>query len=411
MKVLVGWDNAKEAETIDLLLNVGDIEARVTTEADQFVQAASSGCWDAIVMALNFPSVSESFAMFETIRARQADTPILGACHQGQVVHLARFMSHGLHNFVTRDPDGQFILLLPSVIEMAHTAVQAQRTHQLTDRLREEIESVRQLQESVIPHDIPMPPGYKIAARYEPAEIRVFGDQPVVLAGGDYYDIFSLDNQNVIIVVGDAAGHGIKACMSIMTMRTLIRMIRDHSYVDTAHFMAEVNRRMVDYAIVSQDGGFITLLYCALDTAAHTLQWTSAGHPMPLLQDLVTGEIMALGGYDKAGMPLGIDSEATYHSVTSCIPPNSRLLLYSDGLADAFPACGEHRRQFGEAGIRGTLRSTAGLAVDQALDRLFADSNAFTRGAGRHDDASVVLIDQNGARVQKHAVARRQRAT
>ncbi len=397
MKVLVGWDSAKEAETIELILNVGDIQARVTTEAGEFVHAASIGCWDAIVMALNFPSVSESFAMFETIRARQAEAPILGACHQGEVVHLARFMSHGLHNFVTRDPDGQFILLLPSVIEMAQTAVQAQRTHQLTDRLREEIESVRQLQESVIPHDIPMPAGYKIAARYEPAEIRVFGDQPVVLAGGDYYDLFSLDNQNMIIVVGDAAGHGIRACMSIMTMRTLIRMIRDHSYVDTAHFMAEVNRRMVKYAIVSEDGGFITLLYCALNTAAHTLQWTSAGHPMPLLQDLVTGEITPLGGYDKAGLPLGINPDATYHSVTSCLPPNSRLVLYSDGLADAFPACGEDRRQFGEAGIRSSLCSTARLGVDKALDQLFADSNAFTRGSGRHDDTSVVLIEQNGA--------------
>ena len=319
-------------------------------------------------------------------------------------------MSHGLHNFLTRDPDGEFILLLPSLIEMAHTAVQARRTHQLSDRLREEIESVRQLQESLIPHDIPMPSGYKIAARYEPAEIRVIGDQPVVLAGGDYYDVFTLDRQNVIIVVGDAAGHGIKACMSIMTMRTLIRMVRDRSYVNTSQFMAEVNRRMVDYAVVSEDGGFVTLLYCALDTVAHTLQWTSAGHPMPLMQDLATGEIKALGGYDKAGLPPGIDPHASYHSVTSRIPRDSRLLLYSDGLADAFPANGDDRRQFGEAGIRSSLRNTVVLEVEQALDRLFADSNAFTQGGGRHDDASVVLIEQHGAAGAKSARATRTKA-
>ena len=397
MDVLVGWDTPNEAETIELLLNVGDIRARVTTKLAEFVQASSSGCWDAIIMALSFPSVEESFPLFEKVRCLQPETPILGAYQQGEFVRLARFLSHGLHNFVLRDPEGQFVLLLRSVIELAHTATQARRTQHLTARLREEIESVRRFQESVIPRDVPIPAGYKIAARYEPAQIRVLGDQPVVLAGGDYYDLFSLDNQHVILMVGDAAGHGIRACMSIMTMRTLIHMIRDHSYIDTAHFVAEVNRCLMNDAMVFTDGGFITLLYGALDTASHTLQWTSAGHPMPLLQNLETGEIAPLAGYDKAGLPLGIDLDETYHTVTSPLPPNSRLLLYSDGLADAFPAGADQRHSFGEEGIKNTLRATARRSLDETLDQLFTDSNAFTQGGGRHDDTSVVLVEQKRA--------------
>ena len=63
-------------------------------------------------------------------------------------------------------------------------------------------------------------------------------------------------------------------------------------------------------------GGFITLLYCALDTATNTMQWTSAGHPMPLLQNLCTGEIVPLAGYDKGGMPLGVRNQlAGTHAV------------------------------------------------------------------------------------------------
>ena len=42
-------------------------------------------------------------------------------------------------------------------------------------------------------------------------------------------------------MLGDAAGHGVKACMSIMTMHTLVRMMRRHEYRDTAHFVAEIN--------------------------------------------------------------------------------------------------------------------------------------------------------------------------
>jgi sigma-B regulation protein RsbU (phosphoserine phosphatase) len=398
MQVLVGWDNPTEAETIGLFLNVGDIQAKITTDPEEFENAAAMGVWDVILMALNFPSLEKSFALFTKVRALQPEAPVLGACYQGEVVHLARFMSHGLHNFVTRDANGEFILLLGSVIESANQAVLAQRSKQLAERLREEIESVRQLQESVIPRDIPTPPGYRIAARYEPAQIRVLGDQPVILAGGDYYDIFSMDSKNLILLVGDAAGHGIKACMSIMTMRTLIHMIQDKSYVDTAHFVAEVNQRLASKAIVQDEGGFITMMYCTLNTATHRLQYTSAGHPMPLLHNLRTNEVITLGSEAEAGMPLGIDPNETYHSVSVDMPEDSRLLIFSDGLTDAFPAGGDMYDQFGEKGIIKCLQSARDLSLDEALDKLFVDSQAFTQGSGRHDDTSAVLVERSSSR-------------
>ncbi len=398
MQVLVGWDNPNEAETIGLFLNVGDIQAKITTEPEEFENSAAMGVWDVIMLALNFPSTEQSFALFTKIRALQPEAPVLGACYQGQVVHLARFMSHGLHSFVTRDPGGEFILLLGSLIESANAAMLAQRARQLTERLREEIESVRQLQESVIPRDIPTPPGYHISARYEPAQIRVLGGQPVILAGGDYYDIFGMDADNLILLVGDAAGHGIKACMSIMTMRTLIRMIHDKSYVDTAHFVAEVNQRLANKAIVQDEGGFITMMYCTLNTSTHRLQYTSAGHPMPLLQNLKTNEVAVLGGEAEAGMPLGIDPHETYHTVSVDLPEESRLLLFSDGLTDAFPTSGDVYDQFGEKGIVKCLQSAAEMNLDSALDKLFVDSQAFTQGSGRHDDTSAVLVERTSVR-------------
>ncbi len=398
MQVLVGWDNPSEAETIELFLNVGDIQAKIATDAEEFENSAAIGVWDVILMPLSFPSEADAFSLFMKIRALQPEAPVVGACYQGQVVHLARFMSHGLHSFLTRDPGGEFILLLGSLIESANAAMLAQRSRQLTERLREEIESVRQLQESVIPRDIPTPPGYHISARYEPAQIRVLGDQPVILAGGDYYDIFSMDADTLILLVGDAAGHGIKACMSIMTMRTLIRMIRDHSYADTAHFVAEVNQRLANKAIVQDEGGFITLMYCTLNTTTHRLQYTSAGHPMPLLQNLKTNEIASLGGEAEAGMPLGIDPHETYHTVSVELPEESRLLLFSDGLTDAFPAVGDVYDQFGEKGIIKCMQSAAGINLDAALDKLFVDSQAFTQGSGRHDDTSAVLVERTSVR-------------
>ena len=107
-------------------------------------------------------------------------------------------------------------------------------------------------------------------ARYEPSQIRVMGGNPVIMAGGDYYDAFNVDSNKLILLVGDASGHGVKACMSIMTMHTLIRMIRDQRYPNTVDFVSEVNRRLCSSDIVQDEGGFITLLYSTLDLENQT---------------------------------------------------------------------------------------------------------------------------------------------
>jgi len=218
------------------------------------------------------------------------------------------------------------------------------------------------------------------------------------MAGGDYYDVFSFDDGQVVLVLGDAAGHGVKACMSIMTMHTLISMIRDRRFPSTAEFVTEVNKRLCKSDIIGADqGGFITLLYCTLDSSRNILEWTSAGHPMPMLQDLATGEVRKLGSKEEGGLPLVIDEDWEYEQCAAEIPENSRILLYTDGLDEAFPEHGREDEQFGEEGIINTLRETVNLSLEETLERLFQDSLEATGGVGRHDDTSVVLLERRNS--------------
>jgi serine phosphatase RsbU (regulator of sigma subunit) len=394
MRVLVGWDAVDEADTISLLLGVEESPPTVTTDPAEFLELLRRESWDVALMALNFPSHDEAFDLFLKARELAPNSPILGAYQQGDVAHLAQFIIHGLHSYIARDAAGEFILLLSTIIESAYTAMQAQRTRQLTERLREEIDSVRKLQESVIPRDLPTWPQYRVVGRYEPAPINVRGSLPVAMAGGDYYDAFSMEKDTMVLLVGDAAGHGMKACMSIMTMHTLVHMIRDQRYQNTAEFVAEVNRRVSRNTLVQSDGGFITLLYCSLNTKEHQMQWTSAGHPMPLLHDLTTNEVRPLGSDDASGLPLGIETEWDYELLTADIPPNSRLLLYTDGLAEAMYIENELPQQFDLPGIIDSLKRSRDLPLEQVLEQLFADSHAYTQGLGRADDTSVVLVER-----------------
>lgn len=397
MRILVGWDNPLEAETIELILNVDESTASIFSDADQFEAAVEQQNWDVVLMATNFPNEERALELFKKVQDRLSNSPVVGAWKQGEFTNLARFISLGLHSHLMRDSEGDYIFLIPSMMEAALAAAIAQKSRVLAERLREEVDSVRRLQESVIPRDLPAPPGYEVVARYEPSQIRIVGNMPVIMAGGDYYDVFNLDSDKLILLVGDASGHGVKACMSIMTMHTLIRMIRDQRYPNTVDFVSEVNRRLCNSEIVQDEGGFITLLYSTLDVNQHRLIFTSAGQPMPLLQNMETNEITPVGSEEQGGLPLAIDADWVYEECEAYIPENSRLLIYTDGLDEAFPAEGDETHdQFGIKGITRSLQESRDLPLEQALEKLFFDSNAATHGSGRHDDTSVVLLERKG---------------
>jgi serine phosphatase RsbU (regulator of sigma subunit) len=395
MKLLVGWDEVAEGELIELYLGASGNDVSLVHCADE-LEALAAGCpaWDAILIPTAFPDCDRAYEALLRIQSAQPECPVIGACYSEDLFRIARFLTHGMRSYVLRDRGKDFVFLLQAAVEGAVQTVQAEREHRLSERLREEIEAVRKLQESIIPGNLHGPNGYSICARYEPSQIRILGGQPVAMAGGDYYDVFTIDENSAVLLVGDASGHGMKACMSIMTMHTLVRMIRGKHYQQTSAFVAEVNRMLSEQSVVTGDGGFITLMYGILHGDRNEFHWTSAGHPVPLLHDLDTNAVVPLAADDPGGVPLGIIPDETYTQCVSRIPPRSRLLLYTDGLVEAFAGGEGDHREFGIDGVIETLRACRGRVLDETLQKLFDASRCFTGGAGRHDDTSVLIVER-----------------
>ncbi|MBI1312012.1 SpoIIE family protein phosphatase [bacterium] len=396
MRILAIWDNELEAELVTMYLGIDDNEVTTLIGPEAVREhIRQPGRFDIVLLPIDLPDPDAGFSVFEEIQRTWPDSPIVGACQAADVFRIVRFMAHGMSAYVIRDAAGDFMFMLQAILESTVDAVRAARDQQLAQKLREEVESVRKLQESVIPKHLEAPHGYSICGRYEPSQIRVLGGHPVTMAGGDYYAVFTLEDDKIVMLVGDASGHGMKAAMSIMTMHTLVRMIRTQKYKDTSHFVEEINRQLYEQSIVNEEGGFITMLYAILDVNAGELEWTSAGHPPPLLHDLTTGEVYPLGPDDAGGLPLAVLDDADYETYKSKIPNNIRLLLFTDGLEEAFPErVVDKHNQFGVDGIIKTLKASKERTLQETLQALFDDSNAFTKGSGRHDDTSVVLLER-----------------
>lgn len=395
MRILVGWDNREQAELISLYLNGDEHSARVV-QPDALLQAATADgkAWDVVLMSTgNADDGNGTLEIFLRLREALPNCPVVGACKPEDTQQLTRFIAAGMRTYVLRDAQGDFIFLLLTTLEHTVQAVRAEREQFVAEKLREEMDAVLRFERAMIPEQLFAPPGYACSGRYESSKIRVCGGASVLLAGGDFYETFAIDDAHSGLIIADAAGHGMQACLSVTILQTFLQDLRGRPFASPAEFVGELNRRFCRHRIVKTQGNLITLLFGILDHHRHQLVCTSAGHPLPILHDRAGGRMETLSAGRVGGPPLGVDEDIRYREFAVELPPWARLVCYTDGLTEASPD-EDSGRQFGLTGIERTLREMADRNAAETVAALLRASDEFTAGAGRHDDASVLILDR-----------------
>jgi len=244
---------------------------------------------------------------------------------------------------------------------------------ELVDRVlvRDEIEVARQLQRDLLPSQAPDLPGYRIAHSYRTAnEI-----------GGDYYDFLPLPDGRLVLVIGDASGHGMAAglLMAIANAALKLAIEVDPAPERVAGLLNRVLFRTGDRR------AFMSLFYGLLTPATGHLEYVCAGHPFPLLRR-ASGEVEELG---RGGLPLGIRDAVELTRAEVTLGPSDLLLLYSDGLAESVNAAGE---AFGFESLRQLLRVEA---EPRAIhDRFLRALDTHLAGEPLTDDVSIVVVSR-----------------
>lgn len=137
MKILVAWDDSKEAEVLGLYLSAGENEATVTLSAAELLEHAGRGGWQVVLLALTFPTWEEGFALFGQLREKLPQTPVVLACRPTEMFHLPGFLNRGLRFYITRDDQGDFVFLALASLESAVAAMRAEQSQQMFHRLEE----------------------------------------------------------------------------------------------------------------------------------------------------------------------------------------------------------------------------------------------------------------------------------
>ncbi len=222
------------------------------------------------------------------------------------------------------------------------------------DALDREFKSVADVQVSLLPKIMPRLPGFSGATHYRPA----------LHAGGDYYDFFPLPEGQYGILVADVSGHGAPAAVVMAMTHVIAHLASQKSPVQDV--LRHLNAALSCHILSDQ---FVTCCYGILDPAARTFIYASAGHPMPLLLE-TPGTPARICAAD-CGFPLGITPDSEYVPASLSLPPQSALILYTDGITEAQGPAGE---MFGEERLAAVLaRASRGpdalrAAVLEALD-------------------------------------------
>jgi PAS domain S-box-containing protein len=182
-----------------------------------------------------------------------------------------------------------------------------------------EHEAAVTLQRSLLPHSLPRARGVELAARYEPAAA---GTE----VGGDWYDAVALDEDTLVLTIGDIAGRGIRAASVMGRIAVALRAYSlDRKPPDEA--VQLLNRLMREL----EGQHMATLLHLRIDLASGGAEYVRAGHPPGLLRH-PDGEVERLEG---AGTPpIGVFDEIECPIHRTTVARGSLLLLYTDGLIE-----------------------------------------------------------------------------
>lgn len=239
------------------------------------------------------------------------------------------------------------------------------------ERLETEVHLARDIQRTFIPNSLPQYQGWEVAARWETAR----------QVGGDLYDVLELPRGRLGFLVADVSDKGMPAALFMALTRTLFR-----AAAAEARGPAEALRRVNDLLIPdTRQGMFVTAVYAVLDVANGSLTYSNAGHNPPLW---IRGEgepVMLT----RTGMALGVIEAAEISEATIHLGSGESVLLYTDGLTEAFAPSGEI---FGQDRLLDIIRRQRPASAEDLLLVIESELSRFRDTAPLSDDLTMLAI-------------------
>ncbi|WP_068755591.1 SpoIIE family protein phosphatase [Thermobifida cellulosilytica] len=264
------------------------------------------------------------------------------------------------------DFDATELALVDDLARQAGLAVDNARLYERQQRVTET------MQRYLLP-PLPRTTSLEMAVRYRPAPHASH-------VGGDWYDVFGLQDGTSALVVGDMVGHDLQAAAHMAQLRNMLRALAWDRDEQPSGIVERLDRALGHISEAST----ATMVFARLEgrgPGPRLLRWTNAGHPPPLL---VFGDGRTRFLEEGHGLLLGTDTDLPRTDAVTELPVASTVVLYTDGLVES----PRHGLDEGMARLRRHAAALARHGVDDFCDRLIER----VRPDDNDDDVAVIVL-------------------
>ncbi|WP_437671936.1 SpoIIE family protein phosphatase [Sorangium sp. So ce131] len=267
----------------------------------------------------------------------------------------------------------------------AQAAVAVQRTLLLEERmikikLEHDLTIAREIQQNVLLRRLPRCPGYSLSVFSKPADDT----------GGDIYDVIRLDERAdmspLLLLLADAAGHGIGPALSVTQFRAMLRIGLRLS-ADMEALLHHINQQLIDDLPGDR---FITAFLGILDPATHQLRYHAAGQGPILHYRAAEGQVV---WRDPSTTPLGMFMDLDLAPTPPLVmAPGDLLVLLTDGFYEYQDAAGQ---VFGKERVGDLIHRLHHRPTSDILGALLAEVRRFAGPAKQIDDLTALLVKRD----------------
>ena len=300
----------------------------------------------------------------------------------GSVIAIPMISDQRLHGIIVlagnrhKKPFGaeemEMLNIISAQVIMVRTLISIYADRSRQQRLNQELEFARQLQSSMLPQSLPKMDIFELQA-YTGSAKEV---------NGDFYDFVEIDDERLLVVLGDACGKGVPACMLTSMTRSFIRSAANR-FTTLEAFLREVNANL--YRDTDEER-YVTLGCCLIYRTTGIIEYARAGHT-----DLLVYVLNHMRSFYPEGTGAGVlpDEFATFDTICFELRKGSTLMMFSDGLSEAL---NEDNEEFGVVRLKQVFsescesKDTLDVTVNKTLEavRRFATDQA--------DDQTMILI-------------------
>lgn len=364
-------DDAKA--NLDILIEglKADHKLSVAMDGETALQIAVRTPPDLVLLDIVMPGI-DGYEVCRRLRRmpETADVPIMFLSSLEEVQNKTRGFEMGANDYLTKPFE---------MLEVKARVRSLLKAKAYSDAVKEQIATelrvARDIQMGMLPHDFtPFEQAYGVS----------FGAvlEPAREVGGDLYGVCAAGPNRLVMFLGDVSGKGIPASMFMVRAISLARLLA-REIAEPERILARLNDEL---SADNPSGMFVTFLCAVYDPTSRRLAIANAGHCRPVM---LAGDQPPRWAVKNLGTALGFETGLEFERTDLTLNPGDTLILYSDGVSEAFNPSEEC---YGTDRLLTDVGAMSGQSATDITATLLKNVRTFASGAPQSDDLAILTL-------------------